>query len=246
MLVRTALLGTVFTVVVIQMGLAAVVFGEDDHLVGYKVKDLNAVQPPGNYTMNTPFGTEVCTLKKAMFHLAPAEKNGGDDPRGGPVANFVCYKAKCTGPLPSTADLDDQFGAHALEIKKAKVVCVPAVDCDAPGVLVGGHCWYQSGDGESCDDACTAAGKTYDPATASYAGSGGTDANCSSVLAALSMMSPVTNNNCATLAPGLGCGQAWLWSLEYGDARRCTESTTTSSGSYDTPPDYFVRACACQ
>lgn len=101
--------------------------GEEDHLEGYKVKDPNKFQPPETYTLDNQFGTANCQLKKAKFFLVQSEKNNGNDPRGGPAGHFVCYKATCTGGVPtSLTEVDDQFGTHSLESKKTKLVCVPA------------------------------------------------------------------------------------------------------------------------
>lgn len=98
---------------------------EEDHLKGYKIKDLNQVVATNPVTVDNVFGSESCTLKKPQFFLVQGEKNSGDDARGGPAGDFVCYKAKCTGPVPPTTDADSQFGVHKLQTVKAKLVCLP-------------------------------------------------------------------------------------------------------------------------
>jgi hypothetical protein len=99
---------------------------ESDHLAGLIVKDLDKIQPPATYTLDTEFGEMTCELKKAKFLLVGAEKNGGDDPRGGKAGKFVCYTAKCTDPpIEGVSEADDQFGAHSLDRKKVKIVCAP-------------------------------------------------------------------------------------------------------------------------
>lgn len=158
---------------------------EEDHLEGYKIKDLNSVAPPANpYTITNEFGSESCELKKPQFFLAGSAKNGGDDPRGGTAGNFVCYKAKCTGAVPPTNEQESQFGLHSIETKKAKLVCLPVTPPPPPcaGALVGGFCWYLGATGESCDTVCTNQALSCDPATISYAGSGGTLAQCDAVM----------------------------------------------------------------
>lgn len=106
--------------------LAAPVLAERDHLKGYRVKDRNAVAPPASsYLVDSQFGSDSCQLKKLTFFLVQSEKNGGDDPRSGPAGNFVCYKAKCTGPRPPLTAGDSQFGVHSLEISKPRIVCLP-------------------------------------------------------------------------------------------------------------------------
>lgn len=55
-----------------------------------------------------------------------------------------------------------------------------------PGTTVLGACWlFNFTKGLSCGNVCAASGLTYDPATATVAGSGGSDANCSTVVGAI-------------------------------------------------------------
>jgi hypothetical protein len=129
---------------------------EDDHLKGYTAKDLNQVPAsPNPLTLDNPFGTESCELKKPFLLLAASEKNGGDDPRSGPAGNFVCYKAKCSGALPPITDADSQFGLHQLQAKKAKVVCLPldALQVCGNGVREGTETCDGS-DATACPGAC--------------------------------------------------------------------------------------------
>lgn len=105
-------------------------FAEADHLEGYRIKDLNQVVAPANpYTIANQFGNESCELKKAQFFLVPSQKDGGDDPRAGLAEHFVCYKAKCSTVLPPVTAANSQFGAHSLESKKAKLICLPVDVC---------------------------------------------------------------------------------------------------------------------
>ncbi len=48
------------------------------------------------------------------------------------------------------------------------------------GVLVGGYCWYQSAQMESCAETCASRGG-YNEATNTFAGAAGSDANCIAV-----------------------------------------------------------------
>jgi hypothetical protein len=122
---------------------------EEDHLVGYQVKDLNRVAAsPNPVAITNQFGADSCELKTPQLLLVRSEKEAGNDPRGGPAGEFVCYKAKCTAPIPPDEDVDSQFGLHALDTKKVKMVCLPV----APPA--------QCGDGvrqgsEQCDGADT-------------------------------------------------------------------------------------------
>jgi hypothetical protein len=107
----------------------AAIAGQLDHLEGYKGKDLSAVKPPASNVVTNGFGSGTCTLTKAQFLLAPSVKDNGDDPRGGVVGSFVCYKAKCTGPLPANTNAGTQFGSTTFASKKAQLVCLPATVC---------------------------------------------------------------------------------------------------------------------
>lgn len=138
----------------VMIVLASPGLAEEDHLKGYKVKDLNKVPGAAGVTVTNQFGNETCDLKKPQFFLVQSEKNGGNDPRGGPAGDFVCYKAKCTGPLPPVTEADGQFGLHNLETKKAKLVCLP-VDKDVCGdgdIDPGETC--DGGDDSSCPGSC--------------------------------------------------------------------------------------------
>lgn len=113
-------------VIMVSGAVATSAIAEQDHLNGYRIKDGNSVLPPANpYVLTTQFGNETCELKKPHLYLSQSEKAGGDDPRGGQAGDFVCYKARCTGPLPPTTDGVTQFGTHSLQPKRTKVVCLP-------------------------------------------------------------------------------------------------------------------------
>ncbi len=102
------------------------------------------------------------------------------------------------------------------------------------GASVGGYCWYLAANLASCDTACATHGG-YDSATASYAGSSGSDANCSAVLTALAAAGgpSTTGTSCAA---GYGCNvdifSNWI---------RCTTPATGSSLLVNG----LRRACAC-
>ena len=111
---------------------------------------------------------------------------------------------------------------------------------DAPppcgGVRVGGYCWYPSAPDGSCTDACTAHGGCSLAGTRDFAGSGGTDANCVAVLAALGYggypHQDWSNNN-------LGCHFAWA-SWTYWSTAAVTTCEAAAPGAADA-----VRMCAC-
>ena len=80
-----------------------------------------------------------------------------------------------------------------------------------PGTVVLGACWlYNSIKGDSCTSICSAHGLAYDPATASVAGSGGSNANCLTVASALfpfytSPPYPSPMSVQGTSSTGVGC-----------------------------------------
>ena len=104
------------------------------------------------------------------------------------------------------------------------------------GVEVGGFCWFLGEFDESCTDACTAAGLNYDSATHTYAGGGGTSANCRSVMEAVgSPTDLLSSGHCGAFNGGctyLGGSSDFN--------RRCS-TTTAGDSSADAR-----RACACR
>jgi hypothetical protein len=245
---------------------AASAGAEMDHLTGYKIKEAVPALK-STHALQDALGSGNCTLKKAKYYLTGAEKDGGDDPRGGPAGDYICYTAKCELPEPVLPVKDDQLGPHALAGKKVKIVCLPAVDdgcgdgnldfgeqCDGDddlacpgecqpdctcdpcpgGAIVGGFCWVK-GMGNSCDAACAAIGKTCDPATITYAGSGGTLANCQAVFAALGGVGPVSDSG--PCSDGFGCALD-----PFASGSRCTSPPTTCAASFPV----VTRFCACQ
>jgi len=112
------------------------------------------------------------------------------------------------------------------------------------GAIVGETCWHLGADGQSCTQVCADHGQTYDPLTATYAGSAGTDDHCQSVLSALGVKQPFAGHpSCGTLPNGLGLGCL----LETHDGQygvRCARPDTTADAA-GLGPGVF-RACACR
>jgi hypothetical protein len=240
---------------------------EEDQLVGIVVKDLDAVVPPGTFTVQTVEGAQTCELKKAKFRLLQAEKNGGDDPNGGPAGEFVCYKAKCTGPFFAGVTVEDQFGAHDLEAKKTKLVCAP-VDkpiCGDGGIDPGEQC--DGADLGSCDSFCSSA-CTCAPGCQAITGGfcwflGQSNQSCDAVCASVARTyasatesyagSGGSDANCEAVLAALGATTSFAPSSNCNDGvgcafflstipTRCSSPTTTSSAALSG----FSRACACQ
>lgn len=100
--------------------------------------------------------------------------------------------------------------------------------------VVGGFCWYLGADGADCNATCAVAGRAYDSATATYAGSGGTDANCLDVGTAL-----VPGAEFIGAGPGIGIG---CWKVAgFPDFVRETVPTTAAASESGS-----LRVCACQ
>jgi hypothetical protein len=73
------------------------------------------------------------------------------------------------------------------------------------GTVVGGFCWFMGAVGQSCDTVCTGAGLIYDDGgTRGFAGSGGTNAQCQSVLDALGASGTGAPSD-LTCVDGYGC-----------------------------------------
>src|SRR5207249_10585651 len=121
----------------------------------------NAVPVPPTVNLSNQFaGSGGCTLRnRPWLFLVQSEKNGGDDPRGGPAGHFVCYKGICpTVGTPPDTQADSQFGLMNLKCGRPHIFCVP-VDK------------YVCGDneldpGEQCDGTADGAcpGLCFDPA----------------------------------------------------------------------------------
>ena len=186
----------------------------------------------------------------------PAQPSGATDP-GPALGKFCCYKVKCPNVAGGALRVTDQFGSRTLSITKPpKIICAPDVPTTTTtiatttttttssttttttlpciGEVVGPACWYLGSDGDNCDTTCLNWGRVYDPATASYAGSGGTDAKCTAVLTALGVgMGNASAADCGT--EGLGC-------VNFADFRLRCQTPPTDSTSLNPS---FKRACAC-
>jgi hypothetical protein len=104
------------------------------------------------------------------------------------------------------------------------------------GAVVGGFCWYAGSVTESCAETCQPHGGCNLAGTRDFAGSGGTDANCVAVLAALGYSQwphqSFSNND-------LGCQFAWS-SWTYWSAAKATTCEAKDMGAAA-----VHRMCAC-
>lgn len=113
--------------------------------------------------------------------------------------------------------------------------------CAPYGTQVGNRCWYLGQPHQSCAQVCADHGG-YHAATASFAGSGGTNANCTQVLRAfvgpdLPAATAVTTLNGFD---SLGCGIDPSAGPPLPAPYRVTSTTTSEASAW-----FFQRACAC-
>ena len=116
------------------------------------------------------------------------------------AGNCCTVLSQCIGgPNVSAANCGLSGGTFVVN-----ALCLPTGGCAVPcQAVVGSFCWYLGADGTDCDTTCAAAGKAYDPATETYAGSLGSDFGCNDVAMALGMQTFVgatgTSYGCSEL-----------------------------------------------
>lgn len=117
------------------------------------------------------------------------------------------------------------------------------LSCGAGGQAIGGTCWYFGDNNQSCTTVCGTHGG-YNTATLSFAGSGGTNAQCGQVLTALGAFNPTPVTAAASVQgiSGLGCGSDYT---DNAIAYRVTSATTAGADSSSNTSFYFRRACSC-
>jgi hypothetical protein len=149
--------------------------------------------------------------------------NAGEDCDFGQAGTGTCSSE--TGATETVGELS--CGAGCLYDTSACSACN-----DIGGQLLGGACWFVGAEGDTCTEVCASHELRYDSATRTYAGSDGSDANCTAVLNALGISGSTTG---AVWGVGLGCF------VEYSGFRRDYGSPTTADASHED----FRRACAC-
>ncbi len=106
-----------------------------DHLKCYRIKDPAA---KARYTVDlvpgVPLPPEIgCRVSvPGKLLCVPASKtNVSPPPPGGGATGtpnaFVCYKAKCPPGAIPPVQVQDQFGARAVQPSKAQLLCAPAI-----------------------------------------------------------------------------------------------------------------------
>ncbi len=146
---------------------------------------------------------------------------------------------KAAGACPTTEDEAAVQTIVETCVDDVAAALDPSSCGGAGGVKVGGVCWYLGALSASCDATCLAAGLSYDTATLTFAGSGGTWAQCQAVMDALGQTAPplVDGEDAPSCPSGLGCVK------DEGIRFRCTDPVATTATA-SAPVAY--RACACQ
>lgn len=117
---------------------------------------------------------------------------------------------------------------------------LPPAQCG--GVRVGGYCWYFGAKGQSCDEVCAAHGGYHD-ATRFYAGSTGSNSQCTAVLNTLNAPAGLPNLQTDDISAA-GCCYLDYPNQEYQppDVRvRYLMATTATAKA-----GHISRACACK
>lgn len=109
--------------------------------------------------------------------------------------------------------------------------CPGPAPCQA---TTGGFCWFLGALGASCDDTCSSNVRVCDAATTTYAGSGGTGAQCSMVMMDLG----VTDAFAGDFLAADGC-------FDQPSIPRTGRGILTTTCAASAPPN-GRRACACQ
>jgi hypothetical protein len=104
-----------------------------DHLACYKIKDTaakttyTAALNPGDPAFAMQTGCVVKVPPKLLC-IDVRKSNVLPGPPGAPdgsqASKYLCYKVRCPA-VSGTATLDDQFGTHAVELKRANLLCAP-------------------------------------------------------------------------------------------------------------------------
>ena len=153
-------------------------------------------------------------------------------PTASPTPTTTATATPTVSPTPTTT---------ATETPTVTPTITATPDPCSPGVTVGGFCWYFAAGGGSCDDICAAQSLQYDEATATYAGSGGTNAQCQAVLDALNVSGNVVGaSHCSTSFGSAG----WGCTRFAGSRTRCSTPPTDSTAGQVSGPT-IERACAC-
>jgi hypothetical protein len=149
---------------------------------------------------------------------------------GAARAKFQLRTATDDCPCVYTAGIATDVERIVDQDLNGALFCMEA--CPAGAASVGGRCWVHGAPGEDCNTGCATIGQACDVATTTYAGSDGTDANCSAVGTALGPGGALGVPSCPE---GVGCVSAG------GVAARCEAPPTTCEAAIAGS----ARFCAC-
>ena len=170
-------------------------------------------------------------------------------------AAMLCARPRSDGTFSTTVKLREACKGNEVEIgivtlqplrlfgptttSTSSTTSTTLPPCPSGGRRVGGVCWYLANNStQNCNDVCTGVGRTYDDATRTFAGSGGTLANCEAIFDTGGVITTFATDetNCSTAR---GCGH--VPQDGYIDVRRCVSPATTAEAT----GDGSHRACAC-
>jgi len=152
-----------------------------------------------------------------------------------------CFDSYPTSDVPQ-AILSDCMACLEKQLTGAGGDCFCSIrKCPLDGAFVATQCWYAGTANQSCDQACTARGLSYDDATLTYAGSAGDDGNahCADVMEGLTGI-PGSAQDSASCSAGYGC--MLDGNQDPAVRTRCTAPATTASAAGTN----IYRACACR
>jgi hypothetical protein len=179
-------------------------------------------------TKGLPVDSVVCISKSTMMFSVALTK-AGTCPDGGSPQGFL--ESHCVTPAVTT-----DGGGVVTDVCPTTTTTTTTLPCTL-GQPVGNFCWFLGAFGADCDATCAAEGRVYDAATATYAGSSGTNANCEAVLTALGHPGGVSDASLSV--GGIGCSRDCF---RFGcPGFREIGETTTSGASFA----QSQRACAC-
>jgi len=159
-----------------------------------------------------------------------------------------CGSIQASTGLVTAGSLEGLIRPRAvLTTPGGKVIVSPSASikvvskCTGSGKLSGYYCVFLSSKGNSCDQTCSAGGRTYHSATLSTYGSGGDPVECSNALYDLGYIRKLETDQFNHSA-GLGCS---IWTVPALNIQQSVRETATPTNAADADPD-FQRVCACR
>lgn len=195
----------------------------------------------GDNPFGGPAGEYVC-YKATCDESPPDTYPAVEDARGshtleGKKVKLICLPAQ--QPVCGNDLIEVGEDCDGIDLGACMAGCAPDCSCapppPCPGAIVAGTCWVVGDLGDNCTQTCTLTGRAYDAATETYAGSGGTIANCAALMAALGGGSPAA----ASCSSGLGCtlGSGFLFLDKF-----CSSPATNAFAA----DANHARICGCE